>query len=226
MPLKVLLALATSLPIRADAASATGSDAADLHDHAPPILVTAFQPFAGRSVNGSATIATALAKDLIDGRPVRTLVMPVRWGEPQADLPAAAVRLRPQLICGLGEGFPGHVAVETLAHNHADPIPDDHGLLPPASWLDPKGPDIRSGTMTVDPVWLTQTTLPVVASADDGGYLCNECFYVASACGAERCGFIHLPPQDAMSDADYLALYLPIVRLLISHNLPRMIQRD
>jgi hypothetical protein len=101
-------------------AAAAAANAAE-----PVILVTAFQPFAGRGVNGSATVAQRLAGEIIAGCRVAVLVMPVRWGEPARQLPAAVARLQPRLLLGLGEGDPGLVSVERVGANLARPIPDE-----------------------------------------------------------------------------------------------------
>ncbi len=185
----------------------------------PVILVTAFQPFAGRGVNGSATVAQRLAGEIIAGGRVTVLVMPVRWGEPARQLPAAVARLQPRLLLGLGEGYAGLVTVERMGANLARPIPDEGQALPTAAQLEPAGPATRPARLDFAPEWFSAAALPVRASADAGGYLCNELLYRALGEPVQRCGFMHLPPQAAVSDDAYAAALVPLVRIIIERNL-------
>ena len=185
----------------------------------PVILVTAFQPFAGRGANGSATVAQRLAGEVIAGCRVTVLVMPVRWGEPARQLPAAVARLQPRLLLGLGEGYPGLVSVERVGANLARPIRDEGQALPPAAQLEPDGPATRAARLDFAAGWFGATAIPVRVGDDAGGYLCNELLYRALGQPVGRCGFVHLPPQDGVADAAYAAPLLPVVRELIARNL-------
>lgn len=182
----------------------------------PVILVTAYKAFAGRGVNGSETIATALEGQVIAGHRVSTLVMPVRWGEPESSMPRAIADRHPTMVLGLGEGYPGKVTVEFTAKNQAE-HPDEDKKAPPAELLK-GGPATRTARVAFDAAWFTGTKIPVVRSEDAGTYLCNDCLYVGLGTDVPTVGFMHLPPQgDASSDA-YRALLVPIVTEMLKRN--------
>lgn len=186
----------------------------------PVILVTGFAPFAGRAVNGSGTLATALEGSEIAGAVVRTLVMPVRWGEPTRVIPQQVEALHPIAILGLGEGYPAKVTVEAVGANLAIRAKDTDGKLPQAPRLDAAGPAERPARFRLDPAWFPMAAVPVLVSRDAGGYLCNEALYAITATTVPVAGFVHVPPQGDEADAAYRARLLPLIRELITRNLP------
>jgi pyroglutamyl-peptidase len=180
------------------------------------VLLTGFGPFAGRGVNGSQTVVESLDGHELGGVRIVVTVLPVRWGEPERQLPPLVERWQPRLLLCLGEGRPGVVAVEGLGHNRAA-HPDEAGVSAPAD-LGP-GPASRASRLRFDPAWFSDSSVPVVTSQDAGSYLCNATFYHALALPVDRVGFVHLPPQGATPDAAYQALCTPIIRRLIAENL-------
>ena len=181
---------------------------------ADTIVLTGFSAFAGRGVNGSETIARRLDGTLIAGATVSVRILAVRWGEPERVLPALAAS-RPRLLLGLGEGFPGRIAVERIGHNRAG-HPDEDGIPPPARLGD--GPASRTARFAFDPAWFHAAPLPVVASDDAGAYLCNAWLWHASALDLPAVGFVHLPPQGDTPDDGYAAGVEPIIRALIARQ--------
>ena len=181
------------------------------------VLVTAFEPFAGRTRNGSATVAAALpAAGSAEARIV-VVRLPVTWDAP-ARLATLVAEHRPRLILGLGEGHPGRIAWERIARNRADGA-DERGAPPPAATLSADGPTERRGTLQCDPAWFPDATVPIVASDDAGAYLCNALYWHATALDAPRVGFLHLPPQGATADDAYRAAIVPVVAEIIRRNL-------
>lgn len=187
----------------------------------PVVLVTAFAPFAGRAVNGSATIAAGLEGVEVGGAVIRTAVMPVRWGEPGRTIPGLVDAHHPVVLLGLGEGHPGTVTVEREAANLAIRAPDTDGKPPASPRLEAGGPPSRAARFHLDQAWFPMPPVPVVPSDDAGGYLCNQALWTISGTRVAVAGFVHVPPQgDEPADA-YRARLLPIVRELIIRNLPR-----
>jgi pyroglutamyl-peptidase len=203
-----LIALACAIPSAA---------AADMQPSAPTVVVTAFGKFAGRTINGSETVAKRLDGITIDGARIVVKVLPVRWGAPEATVPDLVKAEHPVLLLGLGEGHPGKITCESTARNAAG-YPDELGE-PPPSTLDASGPATRAARIAFDPAWFADANIPVVSSDDAGTYLCNNMLYVASAQAVTRVGFVHLPPQGDTADDDYCALCLPVVKGVIAHNL-------
>ena len=198
---------------------------------APVVLVTAFSSFAGRTVNGSQTLARALDGTHIGAAVIATAVLPVRWGAPAGTLPGLVQRLQPVLLLGLGEGYPDAVACETTARNLALGA-DEAGVAAPAL-LDSTGPAERHARLAFDPGWFLHPAFTVKASDDAGSYLCNNLLYVAAAQPVTMVGFVHVPPQGGTGDDVYQAALLqggtgddvyqaallPIIRSIIAHNL-------
>lgn len=209
----IILLLLALLPALADRLSA-------VEDDAPVVLITAFEPFAQRIKNGSATVAGALGRELTEVS-LRIDVMPVRWGEPERRLPALVTKLRPRLLIGLGEGQPGFVAVERVARNQAWGA-DTLDRLPPGDLLQPDGPRERRSTLLFEEKWKLNREVAVTISDDAGQYLCNALLYTALAQPVERIGFIHLPPQESESDAAYAARFVPVIAGIVRRNLDLM----
>jgi len=207
------------LPILALACVAALGFGAEEAGAEPVVLLTAFTAFAGRGVNGSETVATALDQRVIAGARVHILVLPVQWGEPERQLPAAVTKWKPALLLGLGEGWPGHVAVERVARNRA--AHNDEAGAPPPATLAVNAPMTRAFRLDHAATWFAGSAVPVQLSDDAGDYLCNNLFYVAMAQPAARAGFVHLPPQGEVASAAYATPLLPIIIGLIEHNLTR-----
>jgi pyroglutamyl-peptidase len=183
-----------------------------------PIVIFAFGPFAGRSVNGSSTIANGLAGQMIAKHPVIVEVMPVRWGEPQARVAKTIAAHKPILVLGLGEGHPNRIAVETTAKNAAASR-DELGKKPPAKVVEADGPESRKYRLSFAEDWFKGSDIAVVSSDDAGAYLCNSLFYTVLGQSIAKAGFVHLPPQEKMTDEEYRKLIAPKIVMLLEKNL-------
>ena len=182
-----------------------------------PILVVAFGPFAGRGENGSATVVESLVGRRIGDHPIVTAVLPVEWGQPEQRIPELMAKHQPLMILGLGEGFPGRVAIETRAVN-ARAHADEQGKPPPTRRLGPAEETHRSSRLVIpDP--LPTTDVPVVISQDAGRYLCNNLLWVCLGEKVDHAGFIHLPPQGEQSDAEYAPRFTAVVEACLAAQL-------
>lgn len=187
----------------------------------PVVVLTAFQPFAGRGSNGSATVARALEAAGVPGAELHVVVMPVRWGEPLRTVPALVERWRPSLLLGLGEGLPGRIAVERRADNRRLAVPDEDGRAAPDPSIEAGMRPPRPFRLRVDPAWFAGSGSPLAMSDDAGGYLCNEAMWAILGTTVPAAGFIHLPPQADEPEAAYRARLVPAIRAVIAGNLPR-----
>lgn len=179
-------------------------------EHTASILLTAFGPFDGRPVNGSATVLPLLAERY----QAHSLVLPVLWQEVLTTLPNTLAARQADMVIGLGEGHPGHIALELRAQHHAHG--SDSAGHPAPQWLGPSVELWRWSRLGLDPAaLLTQIEQPaapsyqVQLSEDAGSYLCNAWLWLASASEATTVVFIHLPPQGERSDSDYQEAVLP-----------------
>lgn len=195
---------------------------------AEDVLITGFKPFAGRPTNGSATMATWLGREL--GSSVHVEVMPCTWDQPDGLISRVVQGRHWRALIGLGEGWPGLINVEQLARNcreHADEAKAE----PPGREIEPGASDLRRG-LRLESAWFD--TLPTVSaqneglyglagvllSSNAGTYLCNHVFYrFAQRRDVPVAGFIHLPVQGELGDAEYITRFGPTVRIIVERNL-------
>jgi pyrrolidone-carboxylate peptidase len=196
---------------------------------AADVLITAYKPFAGRKVNGSETMAGWLGREL--GPRVRIEVMECTWGQPEALVERVVKGKTWKAIIGLGEGWPGLINVEQVARNARAGA--DEAKAPPAEdVIAPGGVDLRRG-LRLDSAWFKELPAPgpenaplgglagVVLSSNAGTYLCNNAFYrYAQQTAVPVVGFIHVPIQGDLADADFIKRYGPTLRIIIEKNLP------
>ncbi len=185
----------------------------------PVILVTGFAPFAGRTVNGSGTLANALDRTEIAGASVQTVIMPVQWGEPTRIIPQQVAVHHPIAILGLGEGHPDQMTVETVAANRAIPVADNAGMLPGSGRLQATGPMEIPARFHLHERWGIVSPVPLKPSRNAGGYLCNEALYAIVSSTVPVAGFVHVPPQGDEPDAAYRTRLMPVIRELLRRNL-------
>jgi pyroglutamyl-peptidase len=156
---------------------AKGSERFDPHGETPagPIVVTAFEPFAGRRRNRSWEVLRRLDA----GSHVVRARLPVdfeRIHEEITDL----VALSPRAVLLLGE-FRGHVVrVETIALNvlHSS-TPDNAGRVVSEARLIPDAPlalDVRSDSAEIV-ARIGREGIPTALSHHAGTYACNAALY-------------------------------------------------
>ncbi len=171
------------------------------HDN-PKIVVMAFGPFQGRSVNGSLTVLNWLREHWTPGF-AASRILPVEWGRAPRIMRGLMERNRPRICIALGEGHPGRVAIEQQSQNAARGI-DEAGESHPTGVIDPHGPEWLSGMLGGPPEMVTKCPWPVVLSEDAGCFLCNRVLWEILDAGPPVGGFVHLPPQGATADRDYV----------------------
>ncbi len=181
-------------------------------------LITAYQPFQGRGVNGSSTILRWLRRHWPAGQ-FHSRILPVAWELAPKRLTQLLETKRPRRYLGIGEGQPGRCAWETVARNHQQGT-DETGLSLPAMAIAPQAPPQRHST------WVTPSSLvisllpdhiPLVTSVDAGCFLCNRVLWTALEPGhrLSQAAFLHLPPQGSITDRAYTDLLGPFVLALL-----------
>lgn len=184
----------------------------------PTVLIIGYGPFDGRASNGSGTIATALNGKIVAEHRVVGVELPVQWGEIEGALADVIAEHHPAVILGLGEGFPGRVALETRAAN-ARLGADAAGHQPPSPQLHAKGPTHLASRIAYDLDALPSCDVPVVLSVDAGTYLCNNLLWVCLERSELPAGFIHLPPQGDAPNNGYVGRFRPIIEAVIAQGL-------
>ncbi len=176
----------------------------------PTILVTAFEPFGGASMNPSLLVAERLTlNDPVCGARVATAVLPVVAATVESVLRDAIDRTRPGAIVSLGEcrGSP-HVRIERVAVNLLDFAADNSGAACRDAPVVPGGPAAYRATVPDRPMRdaVAARGIPCELSMSAGTYLCNQVMYLslhyaATSGNGLRAGFIHLPslPQQRIN---------------------------
>jgi pyroglutamyl-peptidase len=184
------------------------------------LLVTAFEPFAGETVNPSFEVAKALETVAFADANVQIMRLPVDRFQA---IEQALKRIRessPDLVILLGEGSRRYrINPERVAINVDDfRIPDNTGHQPKGEPIIREGPAAYFSTLPIYRIVerLIEAKIPTAISNTAGTYLCNRLFYsVMHFITLEnlpiKAGFIHLPyihEQTVEKPLDYPSLSL------------------
>jgi len=165
------------------------------------VLLTAFEPFAGRAVNQSERVARLVAEQPPRGVAVELAILPVRF--------AALARALPRLMAAravvmLGEsGRAQGLTFERVAVNLIDArIADNAGRRPIDVPVRERGPAAYFSTAPVKALAeaARRARAPVALSTSAGTYACNASYYLALH-QAQRVDphpaivFIHVPQK-------------------------------
>ena len=162
------------------------------------ILVTAFEPFGGDSVNPTQLVLEALP-DHIAGARVEKLLLPVEFRRAAEMALEAASLICPDCVICLGQaGGRGAVTPELYGRNLMNArIPDNAGYQPAGLPIVKGGPDELMSRL---PVWriiahIRREGLPAEISFSAGEYVCNSLLYsvLYGLHESVRAGFIHVP---------------------------------
>lgn len=165
------------------------------------ILVTAFAPFGGETVN-PAREAVALLPEEVGGHRLYKLELPTVFGRAGSLATEAMDRLRPGAVICVGQaGGRKAVSVERVAVNLMDArIPDNEGNQPVDLPVAEGGPAAYFSTLPVKAMAraIRDAGLPGEVSYAAGTFVCNALLYTvlrhaAQAMPGTRCAFIHVP---------------------------------
>jgi len=183
------------------------------------ILITGFDPFAGRAVNTSWEVARAVAQEGIDGARIRTRQLPVEFITCGNELVEAVAGAQADIVLCLGEGS-DTVALETVAVNrYTDTGVDNAGRHAPAQTIDPGGSGVLTTLLPVADILIALDAggHRYALSGDAGDFCCNETFYRLMQHDSDAVrGFVHVPALDA--DADVTALRDTVIAILSTHD--------
>ena len=166
------------------------------------LLLTAFEPFAGESINPSLDAARQMEKVEFPNAIVRVAGLPVdRFRAVESALELIRAE-RPDIVIMLGEaGARYRISPERVAINVDDfRIPDNSGNQPRDEAIVEGGPVGYFSTLPIRAITerINKAHIPAAISNSAGAYLCNRLFYsvmhTISVEGlAAKAGFIHLP---------------------------------
>jgi pyroglutamyl-peptidase len=168
------------------------------------ILLTAFEPFDGQSLNPSLETARTMAGVEFPGVSLRVLELPVdRFRAVEIAIDWLR-NIRPDILIMLGEaGARYRITPERVAINVDDfRIPDNAGNQPAGELIITDGPVGYFSTLPIRAMTdrLLKASIPAAISNSAGTYLCNRLFYaVMHHIAIEQlpaiAGFIHVPYQ-------------------------------
>jgi pyroglutamyl-peptidase len=196
-----------------------------MDDATPNILLTGFQPFNGRSVNGSQTVAESLGGKTIREHRIQAEVFPVVWEGLIEKLGETLVRTNPVLVLGFGEGSKDYPCFESYALNETSGV-DEEGKEPSKDLTEITDLPVRKTTMTYERDWFAGLPTRIAQSETPGKYLCNFLFYKTLSLTNARVGFVHLPVQGEAQNADYLSALVPTLYRLLSKNLNQILEGE
>jgi pyroglutamyl-peptidase len=162
------------------------------------ILVTAFEPFGGETVNPTEIILRMLP-DATHGYTIRKLLLPVEFKRSCELALAEYDRLSPVAVIMLGQaGGRSAITPEATARNVMNAsIPDNCGYKPEKMPIAENGPDTLPASFPVQRIReaIDALGLPCELSDHAGQYVCNTLFYsmLLHNNGAVPTGFIHVP---------------------------------
>ncbi len=167
------------------------------------VLLTAFDPFGGESINPSQQAVQRLAAGPAPaGVELSTASLPVVFGDAIDAIKAAVAEHEPDIVICVGEAG-GRVAVtpERFAVNLNDaPFPDNAGRQPVDDPIVDGGPVAYASTLPVAAIVgaMREAGIPAIQSSTAGNYVCNNVFYglmhfIATERPELRGGFVHVP---------------------------------
>ncbi len=168
------------------------------------ILVTAFEPFGGETINPTARILGNLPDEICEYR-IHKLLLPVEFIRCREIAIAEYDRVKPAAVIMLGQhGGSDAIEAETAAVNlmHAfapdgTPRPDNAGFAPLSEPLVKGGAEKLYSTLPVEKIVQAVNAAGVKCevSCDAGRYVCNALLYgmLNHNRGEVPTGFLHVP---------------------------------
>jgi pyroglutamyl-peptidase len=155
------------------------------------ILVTGYGRFGRFEVNPSWEAVRKLPKS-INNYPLHCTQLSVEYVSTKTSVLELIHTLQPSLIVHVGVGKPGHIYLETLAHNDGYTKPDNLSYCPPGGYCYPESANAQFYT-AIDPNIFNCLKWNIQCSTDAGRFLC-EFVLATSLAKVPKSIFIHLPP--------------------------------
>ncbi|QKJ86403.1 Pyrrolidone-carboxylate peptidase [Paramixta manurensis] len=173
------------------------------------VLITAFEPFGGESVNPSWEAVRQLNERMLCGAKIVARQLPCVFGHALTSLYKAIDELQPELVLAVGQaGGRAEISVERVAINVDDArIPDNQGNQPIDEPIVSEGPAAFFSTLPIKAIveGIREAGIPASVSQTAGTYVCNHVMYgllhhLHQQGGEVRGGFIHIPylPEQAV----------------------------
>jgi len=172
------------------------------------VLVTAFEPFGGETLNPSWEAVRALDGQQINDARIVARQLPVVFSDVLGVLYAAMDEVQPDLILSVGQaGGRSDITVERIGINVDDArIPDNAGQQPVDEAIVADGPAGYFSTLPIKAIVTALRTagIPATVSQTAGTFTCNRVMYgllhrLHTQGNRVRGGFVHIPylPEQA-----------------------------
>ena len=172
------------------------------------VLVTAFEPFGGESLNPSWEAVHALDGKTLGGARIVARQLPVVFSDVLGVLYAAMDEVQPALILSVGQaGGRSDITLERIGINVDDArIPDNAGQQPVDEPIVADGPAGYFSTLPIKAIVaaLREAGIPASVSQTAGTFTCNRVMYgllhrLHTQGNRVRGGFVHIPylPEQA-----------------------------
>lgn len=172
------------------------------------VLVTAFEPFGGETINPSWEAVRALEGKSIGGARIVARQLPVVFSDVLGVLYAAMDEVEPDLILSVGQaGGRSDITVERIGINVDDArIADNAGQQPVDEPIVADGPAGYFSTLPIKAIVaaLRSAGIPASVSQTAGTFTCNRVMYgllhrLHAQGNGVRGGFVHIPylPEQA-----------------------------
>ncbi|MCG7387779.1 pyroglutamyl-peptidase I [Pantoea sp. ACRSB] len=172
------------------------------------VLVTAFEPFGGESLNPSWEAVHALDGKTLGGARIVARQLPVVFSDVLGVLYAAMDEVQPDLILSVGQaGGRSDITLERIGINVDDArIPDNAGQQPVDEPIVADGPAGYFSTLPIKAIVaaLREAGIPASVSQTAGTFTCNRVMYgllhrLHTQGNRVRGGFVHIPylPEQA-----------------------------
>lgn len=165
------------------------------------ILITAFEPFGGETINPSMNLLNKLPETIKNARIIKCL-LPVTFNDSKTILEANILAHKPQFVLSLGQaGGRSSISVEQVAINLNEAvIPDNAGYQPKGLSIDADSPDGLFTTLPIKAMVQAskEVGVPTSISYTAGTYVCNHVMFVALNTIRHhqlntKAGFVHIP---------------------------------
>ncbi|QWB95232.1 pyroglutamyl-peptidase I [Mycoplasmatota bacterium] len=166
------------------------------------VLITAFEPFNGQSLNASSKILNQLNTTQFKAQ-IHKLIMPTVFTEVNAIMTSKIDEFKPDIILLIGEaGQASHIRLERVAINIDDArIPDNRHNQPINLPININGETAYFSTLPIKTIHLDLLSqkIPAIISNSAGTFVCNHFMYVVLDYLTTKkasniiAGFIHFP---------------------------------
>jgi len=166
------------------------------------VLMTAFEPFGGETINPSWEAVRALEGKQIGGATIVIRQLPVVFSEVLTVLDQALGEVKPDAVISVGQaGGRSDITVERIGINVDDArIPDNAGHQPIDEPIVAGGPAAYFSRLPIKAIVATlrEAGIPASVSQTAGTFTCNRVMYgllhrLEQQASPVRGGFIHIP---------------------------------